>query len=101
MRKVIAGLIAGGLLIALGSNTAYSHEREGRNAKVIMRNGPAISVNLPSLGIRVNYSGNCRSVWIPGHWQRASYCRNVWIPGHFEKRTAYYPQRNHNGYCRR
>ncbi|MDD4183488.1 MAG: hypothetical protein PHT53_06690 [Candidatus Omnitrophica bacterium] len=102
MKKVILGLIAGFLLITLGSGTAYSHERDSRDGKVVIRTSPQISVNLSSLGIRVNFSRDGRSVWIPGHWERANYRRNYgWVPGHFEKRARYYPQADRNGYCRR
>jgi|GEM_PF-1930216 len=107
MKKVILGLTAGFLLAGLSCGTAYSHERDShdggpRNGNVVIRTSPQISVNLSSLGIRVNFSRDGRSVWVPGHWQRMNYRRNyAWVPGRFEKRARYYSEADHNGYCRR
>jgi len=102
MKKVILGLTAGFLLVGLGCGSAYSHERESHNRNVVIRTSPRVSVNLSSLGIRVNFSRDGRSVWVPGRWQRMNYRRgHAWVPGHFEKRAGYYPRADHNGYCRR
>ncbi|MFA5200287.1 MAG: hypothetical protein WC442_05215 [Candidatus Omnitrophota bacterium] len=111
MKKVILGLTAGFLLVSL-CGTAYSHEGDSRNrgpqnrgshdGKVVIRTSPQVSVNLSSLGIRVNFSRDRRSAWIPGHWQRRNYSRGyVWVPGHFEKRARYYSEAGRDGYCRR
>ncbi|MFA5008812.1 MAG: hypothetical protein WC546_06290 [Candidatus Omnitrophota bacterium] len=91
MKKVIVGLSVGLLFITLGAGAAYSHDRDSRDSKVIIKTGPKISVNLPSLGIRVNFARNNGAIWVPGHWQCMDYRRGyAWVPGHFEKRPRYY-----------
>lgn len=101
MKKVIFGLGVGLLLAAISTGTAYSHERDCRDEKVMIKTGPRISVNLPSLGINVNLARG-GAIWVPGHWQRADYRRGYfWVPGRWEKKAKYYPQYRHEGYCRR
>jgi len=102
MRKLIVGLSAGLLIVALGVGTAYSRDRDSRNEKVIIRTRPRISVNLPSLGIRVNFARDGGFIWVPGHWQRRDYRRGcAWVPGRWEKKPRYYSEYRRSGYCER
>jgi len=102
MKKVMLGLGVGLLIMAISTGTAYSRDRGRDDRKIIIETTPKISVRLPVLDIKVDFSRDRRLIWIPGYWQHINHRRGyVWVPGHFEKRAKYYSEHKHRRYCER
>lgn len=114
MKKVFVGLSVGFLIVIMGAGTAYSHDKDSRDAtsynnyrkshgeKVVVKTSPRISIRLPSLDIKVGFVKNRGVIWIPGYWQHVGQRRGyVWIPGHWEKKVRYYSRNKDYRYCER